>query len=422
MCGLFINKNSLLNCAVICLFALILFSCSEREYLNPLDPDNPDTHGAPENVRVYSNRQTATLTWSPFRLPSMEKYYIYKSVNEPNLVLYDSVNANSTRYMDSGLLYDQKYYYAVQAITKFDKSKISKSVATIPGRFNFILADYYGQSLIKLTYDGNSTLQFINSNPTDVEVLDGTVFYTNLWTNTLAILDNEGNIETIQIDGAPIAMTSDKASNRLFILTRDNDRLLTLSSNGQLLDIRQMPYNVLFETNVAFDKSGPGLWMTSKDDDTIYYYDLRTNRFQTVSSTIDGPDEIIIDPDTGGWIASWDGLIFVNIGTAPVRYLSDYRFYDLSLNPLSNHLYYTAYANTDKEWLIGRFHIQSYENEILFREHYNFMTKIKAIPKDNGAGLLLVQGNTGKVFRIDENGNEIGLYEGTYGIVDIELQ
>jgi|GEM_PF-1552848 len=423
MCGLFINKKVLFRAGIICLFAFIIVSCSEREHLNPLDPDNPDTRGAPENIQIVSNRQTATLSWSPVRLPSMEKYYIYKGIGDPNLTLYDSVAANHFSYVDSELLYDKTYFYAVQAITKFDKSKISSSVSTIPGPFNFILADYYGQSLIKLTYDGNNRMQIINSNPTGVEVLNGIVFYTNLWSNSLAIMDATNVAETIQMDGAPVAMASDKTNNRLFILTRDNDRLLTLSSVGQLIDNRRLPYNVLFETDVAFDETGPGLWITSKDNDSIFYYDLLTDNFQTVSTDFDAPDEIVIDPNrTGSWIASRQGLLFVDTKDAPVRYLFDYSFYDLSLNPISNYLYYSAYSNTENEWLIGRFHIQSHENEVLFREHYNFMTKIKAIPKDNGAGLLMVQGNTGKVFRLDENGQEIGLYEGTYGIVDIELQ
>jgi hypothetical protein len=239
------------------LFSASLFlmqvGCSDRERLNPLDPSNPYSQGAPTGLRLFSQRDAVTLQWSPIQVNDLEQYFIYRSTADGELIPYDSVAAKVTQYTDNNVAYDTPYTYAIRAQTRYDASRLSDALSIVPGPFDIIIADYYNQNLLKITYDGNRLIEFYDGHtPTDLAVINDRIYFTSLWDNSLKYIGPLGAVEIYPLGDGPVDFALDENNQLFYILTRDDDALVTMTVDGQLRG------QVSLDVDIDFYKSGCG--------------------------------------------------------------------------------------------------------------------------------------------------------------------
>jgi len=417
-----LHRRTKIKNGVILTASLLLFlHCSDRERLNPLDPENPFTNGAPTGIRLYSQRDTVVLQWSPMQVNSLRRYYIYRAVDNAALALYDSVAGHVIEYIDDSLVFDKQYTYALQAKTEYDKSRLSQSLSVVPGPFDFIIADYYNQSLLRLTYDCNRLIEFYDGfTPTDLAVVQDRIYFTNLWDNSLKMIDTSGEVHSFEIGEAPVDLAYDSSSGLIYILGRDNNSLYTFSFDGEQQARTTLDTDIHFYSNISFDSVLHCLWITDDLHHKIFHYDLWNGELSSVAENIISPDEMVIDvKNGGGWIASAQGIIHIQSSGILDHLLSDMQIYDLSFDHRTGDVYYVAVSSNDNAWEIGRL---SQNNRIPLFTNYKNIYKIQTISESNGTGLAIVNGYRAEVIRINARGEEIGMRRGLYGVMAMGLQ
>ena len=401
---------------------LFLFNCSERERLNPLDPHNPNTHGAPQNVRIFSDRQEALLSWNSMDVNSILQYYIFKSeADSTNLVKYDSVSANVTQFRDTSIQYDSQYYYSIQAVTETDTSRKSKIVSLTPGRYNFLLADFYDHRILELSYDGNYIIRVYNNiSSTGIEIVDDQIFFIDMWGKNLQTIHDGSSVILASLGAEPIELITNRSENRFYIGCRDTDELITVSVRGDIISRQKMNFDINFSTHMAYDSVYQNIWITSRDSNEIYLYSLNQDSTQLVSDEIDSPNEIEIDELGRAWIASAEGIIRIDPDLGMTRFFEDYYIYDIARNSEGD-VYYSGVDNETSEIGVIYNPVHSQMQDVIFRDKYNYIVSLTSIPEKTGTGLLLINAWTGEVYRINSDGNQIGDSVFIYSIEDVAL-
>ena len=400
---------------------LLQIGCSDRERLNPLDPSNPYSQGAPTGLQVFSQRDAVTLRWSPIKVNDLEHYYIYRSTAEGSLSPYDSVSAKVTQYTDNNVTYDTQYTYAIQAQTLYDASRLSNALSIVPGAFDIVVADYYNQSLLKITYDGNRVFErYDGYTPTDLAIINDRIYFTSLWDNSLRYINQRGTVESFALGDGPVDFALDQANQLIYILTRNDNTLMTMTFDGQLRGQASLDVDIDFYSACSYDPILNCLWITDESADIIYRYDLSTNELTLIADDIVAPDELIIDEANGGcWIASPGGILHVQSDNSIERMMENHYIYDISLDEKSGLLYYSGFSRTNQGWEIG---YTDETNHTVLYTSYEYIYKIKTIPETTGTGLAIIDGYTAEIIRLNVQGQEIGRFSGIYGATGIGLQ
>jgi hypothetical protein len=102
--------KSLSSMTMVTILCAILFACREREPLNPLDPDNPNTQGKPYTFQASApGIGRVKLHWSRVDQSQVRSYRIYRSLQgeTPSRV----ADATDTLYFDTQLQAGKAYSY-----------------------------------------------------------------------------------------------------------------------------------------------------------------------------------------------------------------------------------------------------------------------------------------------------------------------
>ena len=399
----------------------VLFNCSEREHLNPLDPDNPETGGAPQNIQIYSYKNKAVISWRAVDVNTLEKYYIYRSKQDSTeLAVYDSVGSNQTNYEDLLTEYDQEYYYAIQAVTETDMSRKSRVVSTVAGKYNFLIADFQDQQILEISYDGKHVVNYLSGiSVTGLSKLKGKIYATNLWDRKLQVITESELATVVQINAEPVEVTANRDRNLLYVLNRDTDNLISYTEQGDVIEKVDLQFDITFNSKAAYDSINKYIWVTNRDSNTIHYYNFVDDSSKSVSATINSPNEIEIDKQGGCWIASGEGVIRIDNNGKITKYLNNYYIYDISMNFLTGDIYYSGFL--DGNYYIGYLNTEG-ENNIVFENEYKYIAKIKCVPDTPRAGLLMVDGSSGDILRVNATGKKIGNSIFVYSVEDIILK
>jgi len=351
----------------------------------------------------------------------LDQYILYRAVGDATPSHYDTIPGNVTEYHDENLKYDTRYTYAVQALTQCDQSKLSEEHSVVPGPYDIILADYYHQSLVKLTYDCNHLIELYDGlTPTDIAKINDRIFFTNLWDNSLNSMDQSGDIQSYSLDEAPVDFAPDTTNGYLYVLTRDNNSLFTFTLEGTNLGKVTLGLDIHFQTTCAYDPVLDCLWITDDSNHKIYRYDLSTDILNEIADDIGYPDEIIVDTINGGClIAGLEGIIHINSDGTITQTMPNHYIYDFSRDNQTGRLYYSGFSTETDSWEIG--YVKDDIRTVL-NTSYSYIYKIKTIPESSGTGLVLIDGNYGEIIRLNAQGEEIGRRSSIYGVMGIVLQ
>lgn len=237
------------SCAPILAFFFILLSCDGRDLT---DGGNDNGITTQFNLSVMSDELKVTLNWDKISDDNLDLYNIYRSENEGEFILYDTVNIALNTFSDTEVTADFIYEYKITAI--FDgirESDPSEIVRIIPGFTNLWVLDFQGDVLSELTHDA---AHFTGN------------FFDNL-TLPVALDIDERNGYIYYIDG------SNKTLNLVF---EGSEPLLLTNAEGNA-QIFSDP------TDVDFDMLRDEIWLTNGNSGALFHFAM-INQSQWVLS------------------------------------------------------------------------------------------------------------------------------------------
>ena len=87
------------------ILSILLLSCSDREPLNPLDPDNPNTEGKPTGLHLLPIQKAVQIAWDPVDVTGLAHYSVFRENTGETSTLLANVSAELTSYLDTSVHY-----------------------------------------------------------------------------------------------------------------------------------------------------------------------------------------------------------------------------------------------------------------------------------------------------------------------------
>ena len=405
----------------------INWSCSDRERLNPFDPHNPVTKGAPAGLTVTSHRKTVTLNWNPVEVNDLIGYNIYRTLGSGLSELYHLVPAPSETFTDLAVQYDSTYSYTVQTVTTFDSSTLSEPVVITPGPVNIWITDYYAMIVKRLTYDGAhvlGTLQLASPIAIVVDTVHNQAIVADYWDQRLFFLDMDLRIQSeISIDSRPVDLAIDHASGRIFVLTQTSQGLIiTYDFSGNLIETIPLPLSVSIGKALVYDQIEHSLWIAGSD--TLVQYRFQGFNQYILHTGLQGIRAITADPIAGGcWVGVDSGIVKIS-GIGEIDTLKwSFKPFALSADPNNGDCYYTGHYYESGDWQTGRITSgEIYIDITILGDEYPNLYGIQVVPTVESCGFIVCQVYTWKLLRFDADGILIGELDNFNSGLDFALE
>ncbi|MFC1583174.1 hypothetical protein ACFL4U_00685 [Candidatus Neomarinimicrobiota bacterium] len=418
----------------IVLAGLLILACSDRERSNPLDPGNPETHGAPTGFQVVANRDTAWLSWNPVEVEGLERYLLYRSIGTDPLRLYHRMGPDSTLFTDINLKYDSTYVYALEAKTTMGLSRRTEPDTLIPGLHNFLVNDKSASIIWSISFDGRHRLEHLY-----IDWPDALTYHPvsqRVWIASNAFWDKAvyhmdarfTQIERVSLKARPIDITAETSTGNVYVLQILPDRIQRISSAGDTTGSISVPAEVYANAMLAYDETGNLLWFCNPISSTsgaVYYRrPYLTSVSWEYAAQVGYPRKMIADPIQGGcWVATDAGLAYLAPDGEAVNYLVDMRIRDISINPDFGDCYFVARSFEAHDWSVGYFHlVDGPINGLYLDIVLSSPMMIQAMTADQKAGFLLGPTEDGEILRYNAYGQLIGSLDGFGPVLEFALE
>ena len=270
---------------------LILIGCTGRNRNNPLDPRNSETGGVVQGAEAVSEQDHVFLSWNALRSDYPVEYRIYrKQAGADDYIQIGT--AHSTAFHDSGLAMGETVQYRVSAVTDAGfESPLSEAAAVTPGPHAYWVADYYGQKIVRLTYDAVHVLDEIDGYFMPVNVVvdfDSDRIWAANWRDGELLKITEGDL--IQRLGGfvqPRLLAFD-ANQRMIWVVHDSLReIIRLDSQGHIIDKLKG-----FDRIVSISWAGmdSGCWVVDADMKIVNLIDPEGN--WTLQQSFENPTAV----------------------------------------------------------------------------------------------------------------------------------
>lgn len=406
--------------------ALSLFTCSDRERLNPLDPLNPNTEGKPTGLNLASNRKVVSVTWYPVENRSVVGYKLFRyTPGEDDTALVATVASGSTGAQDTIPYYDTTYAYCLSAVTDSWESPKSDSKSIIPGPFNYWVADLYLGSLVRISYDGAHLLsKDFSFSPAAIDIDESrkTVWLANTFPGRIVRLGMAGKLElSTDLDALPVDIAVDQGTGEVFVAVLSSSNLMRLDADGVALDIIPCDIAVSYNSRLGLDPARKIAWVTVPDSNAVVkvnYESLTRKRF----SGIRNPRTVSAMPDQGvTWIATDSGVVSIDENDNLSYHLPSLRINDLSVNLDESRVWLVAAQESTFAW--GVYTIEPHAGGWLTTEFDippgGFATAIRVNPGTGYPGILLYDVTGNQIIRMNLEGNVLGMISGFSSRLDI---
>lgn len=395
-------------------FLVIIFSCSDREPLNPLDPKNQITQGKPTGLRAETNRDTIHLFWDYPDINDLSGFHIYLGRDESELKVFDSTSSTIATYMKTGLMYDKPYQFALKIKTKFGESALSDPLSVVLGPVNIWIADIQSSMIWHLSYDGAHVLkQHMIFNPTAIiyEQESQVLWMANYYEKNIIAMDRELiQKDEIILSGRPVDMAFDKIEKTIFVL--QSDSLIKGYTTSGIEKYRiNLDEKMSLYSRLAYDAKTKSLWTTNYLQNSMIRVEMSQDSIRIVPfSDFNRPFSIEADPIEGGvWVSTNNGLLRIKKDNTITQFKAGMYISDISINSNNGDCYYTANSLDKNTWETGYLSYSQPENskQILGNE-YRYLYNIKVVPGSGSPGFFIQQHSSGKLLRFDVKGELIG--------------
>jgi len=411
----------------IIVLSLLMSACEDRARLNPLDPENQLSHGAPQGLKVVTHRDTARVLWQPFEVDHLKTYAIYRGNDSKALEYLTSILSEKTIFTDYGLDYDKPYYYAVQAITEFSQSAVSPAVRVIPGPVNVWVADMYGFLLRNISYDGTtiadeqefSSPRSVEFDPREQRLWVGDYYQRKIFGITNGLEVNK----TLTLPSEPIALALDSLNQVLLTVLEDNN-LYGLNYGGSILWQVALNREVTLATELAYNAKTGNVWISLSATDEVLMVNTRSADPELVTfSAIANPGPLEADPMAAGvWISTASGIARMDALGLVAVYKSNLFIHDLSLDPVTGYCYYTGSLERFSGWETGFLdHEQPDQSTVILGDSISQVFNLQVVPGTGSAGILIQEARDHTLIRFDHSGKKLGTTGGYSSHLDFAL-
>lgn len=313
------------SCLKIWFIVLLLAGCSDRQHVNPLDPENPETGGRPTGLSVVSILDTIEVRWDALRLRDLSGYRLYrKRATDSDFLRIADLGPRQNRFLDTAASYGVAHSYRLTARVNDFESPPSATATVTPGPTLTWVADFDDRSIVKLSHDGQHvitrTLLFLPAFRITVDPQRGSVWA--LLTDRPSL--TSGELARFDLNGNPLGRFGDFAGIVDFALDASDGSIWVADSLGEGLlrfdhEGRQIAQrkNVPQLAALAYNKFTNELWALTALNGRllrIASQPVVDTLSITTQNLISGkPRAIDFDQNTGAaWIALGDSVICVD--------------------------------------------------------------------------------------------------------------
>jgi len=191
------------NIFSILVLLFILQSCDGRDLT---DGGNDTGITTQFNLSVTSDELEVTLNWDRISDENLDLYNLYRSENEGEFILYDTLNISISSFIDTEVAADIIYEYKITALFDGEReSDPSKIVRIIPGFSTLWVLDFQGDVLRELTHDGAHLTGLFFDNLTlpvalDIDERNGYIYFIDGQNKTLNLIFEGMNVPAVLTD------------------------------------------------------------------------------------------------------------------------------------------------------------------------------------------------------------------------------
>lgn len=327
---------------LIFIFSFIFFvNCTERERLNPIDPNNRKTSGRPQGLKIYSEYDQAVLQWNSLELNDFLGYRIYRQTGlDTAFHLVNLTPPDSSVFTDKNLIFGQKYEYQVSVLGTDFESERSDSVSIIPGPSTIWATDVYNRRIMKISHDcAHEIFQIpVDGYPWEVVVdhENENVWYIDILLNQVCLISgNDYHLVASMPNGEPIDIALDVQNDRVWVADETQGKIFVFSRSGdQLYEIggfalpsgldcyfkdgscwipdnkartvtklskkgtmRIQIKDLIFPQAVAINQTTGDFWVA--DSSRILKYDVEGNLLLQIEEGVNAPSALAVDSANG---------------------------------------------------------------------------------------------------------------------------
>lgn len=400
------------------LITLLVTSCSEREPLNPLDPLNPLTAGKPPAVALTSDDKSIFLSWSDLDLDGIERFNVWrKEGSDPMDSVLIEVEREVTEIVDTAPDYEVKLSYRLSVESDGWRSPLSDPESITPGPFNYWIADYWGTTLTRLSYDGGHLLyQSYDYFPAALQYdpVRSRVWVASHYPHRLLRLYDSGETELeIALDAPPLDMALNTATGHVYLILAGASELLHFNDDGVEFTPLTVPLVSGTAAQAAVIEQTETVWITHPDSSTVLKLSTADTDDYRLFSNIHNPRRISpLQAKRMIWIATDSGLISIDENDTVTSYFSDYYIVDIDVNEAQQSVWVVAYHSDSRSWTVIKMYESAGEwiSEGITTPFTNYISKIAVNPGLEHPGLLLYDELNREVVRATTEGEELGRY------------
>ena len=402
---------------------IILIGCSNREPLNPLDPNNPFTDGRPTGLSLIPIQNTVQILWDSIDLSDISNYTIYRGILGSEMIKLKEVASGSTSFLDTTVSLYETYTYAIEVKMENYISDRSDTVQVTIGPFNIYAADFWDNSIRIVSWDGNHliTTKYVSSprsmslRRTDKRFCVADYYDRSLLLITADLLE----IESIPLPDYPLDLDLDQDQGMVYVATRDG-YIVKIDKNNDIILDNSLGTGLVWDTQVSFDHLNKGLWVTIPDSGTVIFYPV-DNGTTDIKYFGGFKYPSAVSAHGHGWVADSMGLYRITTDGDIESILTNTMVTDAAIDTINLFCFYTGYDYSTSSWIAGRVSLETLVNETILDNAYPYLYNIFPIPSDNGAEFLLQQSYTWKILRVSENGSLIGDQYGYNGRISFQV-
>lgn len=401
---------------------LLLFACADRQRLNPLDPENPQTLGQPTGLNVISVRDTVTLRWNQLTLHDLNGFRIYRRrAGESNFSPIALTSSPVSSFQEHDVTFGLLHSYRISAVATDFESARSDSVSITPGPTFSWAGDAGTGDLVLLSHDGQHeilrTAVFGQPQRIQIDAKRRLVWVIDRFGGEFGrvTLNGERILSSKRLFGAR-DLAVDKTDGSVWVADSLTDGLMKFDSVGVLIKSLEN-YKKLIA--LAVHPQTSELWALDRATLRVLIFSRTGELRRTLPVALQRPADIDIDGRTGKvWIADGPRVLRLDASgeDEQLQTASFRQAYRLDVDEISSGCWLIDYATAIRGSDIIKL---SATGETLFTSTgFDLPERLAANPYD-GSCLIADFGN-GRIVRLSAGGRVEAIYDRVFSPIDVD--
>jgi streptogramin lyase len=288
------------------LIAAASLGCSDRERLNPLDPSNPETGGAPPGFEALADDRSVVLTWQ--RAGSSElSYVLSRRVGAAGaFTTLAALGHDATFFQDPGLTNGTDYSYRLQYETPDGGLGVPVEDTATPGTAEPWVADADAGAVLRITPDARHVAERFTGRMDAPFAVDVYPVSARVWacdTRDLFTMTSDGSQPTpVGSLAAPLDVAVDRSSGDAWV-TDDVLGAVQRFSPSDFSTPQAEMRGLQMPIAVAVDTQDGSVWVCERGADRLRH--VAVNGAPLGSSPVIAPSRVAVDSLTRNvWVSS----------------------------------------------------------------------------------------------------------------------